>query len=125
MEDITNLVKDFGISKKDAWNPADIWGVRGSSKDVIIKVEQAVYGSRDSQTIQQLNALMRGMYKAKELVGVSLKKISGKEAIWEEVNVDELLFTESGNKVFEFLLFINLKFLIQYFCYYFLLFFKM
>ena len=73
-----------GSEKKDNWNPADIWGVRGSSKDVIIKVEEAVYGSRDSQTIQQLNSLMRGMYKSKELVGISLKKTSGKEAKWEE-----------------------------------------
>ena len=64
-----------------------MWGVRGNSKDVIIKVEQTVYGSKDSQTIQQLNSLLRGMYKAKELVGISLKKTSGKEAKWEELSL--------------------------------------
>ena len=43
MNVITEIVtKNFKIPKKDNWNPADIWGVRGSSKDVIIKVEQAV-----------------------------------------------------------------------------------
>ena len=95
MNKITEIVnRNFGITKKDTWNPADVWGVRGSSKDVIIKVEQAVYGSRDSQTIQQLNALLRGMYKAKELVGVSLKKVSGKEAKWEEYNIDALTLNE-------------------------------
>jgi hypothetical protein len=95
MNVITEIVtKNFKIPKKDNWNPADIWGVRGSSKDVIIKVEQAVYGSRDSQTIQQLNALMRGMYKAKELVGISLKKTSGKEAKWEEYNIEALTLSE-------------------------------
>jgi len=92
---ITEIVKkNFKISKKDNWNPADIWGVRGNSKDVIIKVEQTVYGSRDSQTIFQLNALLRGMYKAKELVGISLKKTSGKVAKWEEYNIDALTLEE-------------------------------
>ena len=95
MKVITDIVKrNFGISKKDNWNPADVWGVRGNSKDVIIKIEQAVYGSRDSQTIFQLNALMRGMYKAKELIGISLKKTSGKVAKWEEYNIDALTLEE-------------------------------
>jgi len=95
MNKITEIVnRNFGITKKDTWNPADVWGVRGNSKDVIIKVEQAVYGSRDSQTIQQLNALLRGMYKSKELVGVSLKKVSGKEAKWEEYNIEALTLNE-------------------------------
>ena len=95
MKEITTIVnKNFGISKKDNWNPADIWGVRGSSKDVIIKVEETVYGTKDSQTIQQLNALLRGMYKAKELVGISLKKTSGSEAKWEEYNIEALTLDE-------------------------------
>ncbi len=95
METITEIVnKNFKISKKDNWNPADIWGVRGNSKDVIIKVEETVYGSKDSQTIQQLNALLRGMYKAKELVGISLKKTSGSEAKWEEYNIEALTLDE-------------------------------
>ena len=95
MNKITEIInKNFGIAKKDNWNPADIWGVRGSSKDVIIKVEEAVYGSRDSQTIQQLNSLMRGMYKSKELVGISLKKTSGKEAKWEEYNIEALTLND-------------------------------
>ena len=95
MDKITEIVtKNFKIRKKDNWNPADIWGVRGNSKSVIEKVEQTVYGSRDSQTIFQLNALLRGMYKAKELVGISLKKTSGKEAKWEEYNIDALTLEE-------------------------------
>ena len=95
MKVITDIVKrNFQIAKKDNWNPADIWGVRGNSNDVIIKIETAVYGSRDSQTIFQLNALMRGMYKAKELVGISLKKTSGKDAKWEEYNIEALTLNE-------------------------------
>ena len=111
MNKITEIVtKNFGIAKKDNWNPADIWGVRGSSKDVIIKVEETVYGTKDSQTIQQLNALMRGMYKAKELVGISLKKTSGKAAKWEEYNIEALTLNEINDyKYNEINIIYNLK----------------
>ena len=34
------------------------------------------------------------MYKNKELVGISLKKTSGKEALWEEYNIDQLTLNE-------------------------------
>ena len=95
MKEITTIVnKNFGISKKDNWNPADIWGVRGNSDKVIEKVQATVSGTKDSQTIQQLNALLRGMYKAKELVGISLKKTSGSEAKWEEYNIEALTLDE-------------------------------
>ena len=88
---ISDLIKDnFGISKKDNWDPADIWGVVGDSNQVIKTLEKTVFGSKDSQTISQLNAVMRGMYKEKKLVGISLKKISGKDAKWEEYNIDKL-----------------------------------
>ena len=95
MKEITQIVnKNFGISKKDNWNPADIWGVRGNSDEVIEKVQATVSGTKDSQTIQQLNALLRGMYKANELVGISLKKVSGREAKWEEYNIEALTLNE-------------------------------
>ena len=88
---ISDLIKDnFGISKKDNWDPADIWGVVGDSKQVIKTLEKTVFGSKDSQTIAQLNAVMRGMYKENKLVGISLKKISGKTAKYEEYNIDKL-----------------------------------
>ena len=92
---ISGLVKDnFGISKKDNWDPADIWGVVGNSQSVINTLEKTVFGSRDSQTISQLNAVMRGMYKEKKLVGISLKKISGKTAKYEEYNIDKLTLSD-------------------------------
>ena len=92
---ISGLIKDnFGISKKDNWDPADIWGVVGNSQSVINTLEKTVFGSRDSQTISQLNAVMRGMYKEKKLVGISLKKISGKTAKYEEYNIDDLTLND-------------------------------
>jgi len=91
MDFIGKVIKPLGVSKKDTWNPADIWGVRGNSASVIKKIEETVDGyETGTQTIQQLNALLRGMYKNKELIGISLKKTSGKEALWEEYNIDAL-----------------------------------
>jgi hypothetical protein len=95
MDFITDVVRqNFGIAKKDNWNPADIWMIKGDKKKLIKQIEETVYGSKDSQSIQQLNALMRGLYKSRKLVGISLKKISGKEAKWEEYNIDKLTLDE-------------------------------
>ena len=95
MDVITKAAKGLGVTKKDNWNPADIWGTRGSDAAVIKKINDAVEGSETgTQTIQQLNTLLRSMYKSKELVGISLKKTSGKEALWEEYNIEALTLNE-------------------------------
>ena len=95
MKYIMTLMKPLKIRKKDNWNPADIWGVQGSSDLVIAKIKNALEGAdKGTQTVLQLNAIMRGMYKADELIGISLKKTSGKEALWEEYNIDELTLEE-------------------------------
>ena len=94
MKVITDAVRDLGVPKKDNWNPSDIWGVRGSSASVIKRVKEAVEGGTETQTIQELNTLLRSMYKSKELVGISLKKVSGKEAKWEEYNIEKLTLEE-------------------------------
>ena len=98
MDVITKAAKGLGVTKKDNWNPADIWGTPKNDAAVIKKIEDAVKGSdgtkTGTQTIQQLNALLRGMYKNKELVGISLKKTSGKEALWEEYNIEQLTLNE-------------------------------
>ena len=95
MDVITQAAKGLGVTKKDNWNPADIWGTRGSDAAVIKKINDAVEGSETgTQTIQQLNTLLRSMYKSKELVGISLKKTSGKEALWEEYNIEQLTLNE-------------------------------
>ena len=95
MEYIKDIIKPLGVSKKDNWNPADIWGVRGSSTLVIAKIKKSMEGvDKGTQTIQQLNSLLRGMYKSKEVVGISLKKTSAKEAKWEQYNIDALTLKE-------------------------------
>ena len=97
MDVITKAAKGLGVTKKDNWNPADIWGTPKNDAAVIKKIEDAVDGSETfpgTQTIQQLNALLRGMYKNKELIGISLKKTSGAKALWEEYNIEQLTLEE-------------------------------
>ena len=86
MDYITNIVKRFGIKQKDTWNPADIWLIKNESA-VRKQIEKAVGGT--GGTIRELNAVMRKLFKERKLVGISLKKISGKAARYEEVNIDD------------------------------------
>jgi len=68
------------------------------------KIESELKKALDKKTstIQELNAVMRKQFQDGRLIGISLKKISGKTAKWEEVNVDEALFLEDDNYLFEF-----------------------
>ena len=97
MEFITDLIKDkFGISRKDAWDPADIWLIKDSPK-FRNKIAKELEGPRGTQTIKELNAIMRSMFQKREIVGISLKLISGKTAKYEEVNVSEAFFKKLKN----------------------------
>ena len=92
MDFISNLVRDkFKISKKDSWNPADIWVIENEQK-AIDKIKNAVRGNHP--TITELNNVMKRMWHDKELKGISLKAISGETALWEEVNLDDSLFKD-------------------------------
>jgi hypothetical protein len=91
---ITNLVKQkFDINQKDTWNPADIWAIRDEAK-VIKMIEANVAGSKASQTIRELNSLLRQLFTAKSpkpgVIGISLKKVSGPSALWEVYNLKGL-----------------------------------
>ena len=94
MDFISNLVRDnFGISKKDSWNPADIWVIK-NEQNAIDKIKKAVRGN--NPTITELNNVMKRLWKDKELKGISLKAISGNVALWEEVNLDDTLFKDKN-----------------------------
>ena len=97
MQFITDLIKDkFGISRKDSWDPADIWLIKDSPK-FRNKIAKELEGPRGTQTIRELNAIMRTMFKNREIVGVSLKLISGKTARYEEVNVSDEFYKKLEN----------------------------
>lgn len=95
MDYISQLVNQkFGITKKDNWDPADMWIIKGSVASVTKVIEDNISGSKATQTIEELNTIMREMFKKKIVVGVSLKKVSGNQAQWEEFNVKELTLEE-------------------------------
>ena len=98
MDWVSKLVKDqYGISKKDNWNPADIWLIQNETKwkkVITDAVSPNGYRGRRSQTIEELNAIFRTLFKSRQIFGVSLKKISGDEARYEEVNVRSSFFKD-------------------------------
>ena len=98
---ISNFIKTrFGIARKDTWNTADLWMIRGKEEEYIKEIEEQL-PNNPSQTIRELNAIMRSWYKNRKLVGVSLKLISGKTAKWKEYNVDDLTLDEKNNFNFD------------------------
>ena len=94
MDFITDFIKEkFSISRKDSWNPADIWLVK-ELQVYRTRIQKELDGPKGTQTIRELNAIMRSMFKKREVVGISLKLISGKQAKYEEVNVNEKFFAK-------------------------------
>ncbi len=93
MDYISNLIRDkFKISKKDSWNPADIWLIKNEN-NVRQNINAAMKGN--SVSISKLNDVMKTLYSQYKLAGISLKKISGKEAKYEEVNTKNALMRDS------------------------------
>jgi hypothetical protein len=69
-----NLAKKFGLKDlKDNWNPADIWIMSLNRSQVIAQ-------TKDVTSLLEFNAWMADKYESKEIVGVSLKKVSANKA---------------------------------------------
>lgn len=86
---IENAAKDCGVTVKDNWNPADIYAVRKiKEKDIENDVKEiaSMKLSLTDSKLDRLNEYMRGVFKSKDLVGISLKKL-GKNVKIEETNV--------------------------------------
>jgi len=98
MKFITDLIKaKFNVSRKDSWNPADIFLIK--QVNVFRKrIKKELEGPSGTQTIKELNAIMRSMFEKREVVGISLKKISGKVAQYEEINVDNEFYKKLEQK---------------------------
>ena len=99
MEWVSQQVKErFDISKKDNWDPADVWLIRDEKrhKDRILKAMDGPTTSKAegvvSANLNQFNGIFRDLFKKKQIMGISLKKISGGVANWKEVNVTEEFF---------------------------------
>ena len=93
MDYISNLIRDkFKISKKDSWNPADIWLINNEST-VKRTINKAMEGK--SVSISKLNDVMKILYSKHKVAGISLKKVTSKEARFEEVNTKNALMKDS------------------------------
>ena len=94
MKFISSFVKtQYGISKKDAWDPADIWCINNEKKVIADIKKESEDGNLD--TIDQLNAYLKTLFKEKKLVGISLKKVSKGNVEYKEFNVDGKQFKSS------------------------------
>ena len=98
MEWVSDYVKkEFKIQRKDNWNPADVWLIRDQRKHrkYIIEAMKGPTKSRRKGAVEanlnQFNDIFREMFKKKQIMGISLKKVSG-DALWKEVNVTEEYF---------------------------------
>ena len=99
MEWVEQQVKDrFNIQRKDNWNPADVWLIKDQRKHrrAIINAMKTPVKSKSkgvvTANLNQFNDLFRDLFKKKQIMGISLKKISGTDANWKEVNVTEDFF---------------------------------
>ena len=104
MEYISKLIKTkFGISKKDTWDPADVWAVNGSEKDIETIINNGLIEVEDYSDMQikydtimlenkvrigviKLNSILIDLLGKGKVVGISLK-LTGSKAHIEEINV--------------------------------------
>jgi len=92
------LQTEFKIGNKDNWNPADIWLIQNEEhwKKLIIEATKApkiTKGSMKAQLIQ-LNQIFRTLFRNRQLMGISLKKVGGGPADYKEVNVTQAYFKQ-------------------------------
>ena len=97
MDWVTDLVKEeFDIGQKDNWNPADIWLIQDEKKWKK-KIMESFSNKKDptasiESELAKLNSIFRALFKTKQIMGISLKKIGGGSASWKEVNVSGSFF---------------------------------
>ena len=101
MDWVGNYVKDeFKIMKKDNWDPADIWLLKNEKKhrkEIIEAMKGPTRSKRQGiveANLNQFNDIFRELFSKKEVMGISLKKVSGSVAKWKLVNVTEKFFKE-------------------------------
>ena len=107
MKEITKIVKEnYQISSKDNWNPADIWLIQDEKKWLgYIKnaVKSGSRGRSPAKTLAEFNAIMRMLFKSKQVFGISLKKVAaGKDAKIEFLNHKSEFFTKLEQLHFTF-----------------------
>jgi hypothetical protein len=94
MQYIIEISSDLGYSYS-TWNPSDIWLVKDKEK-VKKEISKNIMkdGKTKGQTIYELNDILRKLLQEKRLIGISLKKVSGKKAQFQYVNIDSRVFDD-------------------------------
>jgi len=96
MDWVTDLVKkEFEIGQKDNWNPADIWLIQDEKKWKG-KIKESFNQKKNptasiESELAKFNAIFRALFRTKQIMGISLKKI-GNRAEFKEVNVSGKYF---------------------------------
>lgn len=101
MDFVSKLVNQkYGINKKDAWDPADVWCIQNETQ-VIKMIKDAV---DKGNNIEELNAILRTLFKERKVVGISLKLVDKRVAVarYQEVNIKEgVMFVSGKHPTFE------------------------
>lgn len=82
---LLRIAKKLGLKdKKDNWNPSDIWIMS-------IGKAQIISQTKNMSTLEEFNAWLVKKYHSKEIIGVSLKKVSpNKKGIFQTVSNSSL-----------------------------------
>jgi hypothetical protein len=93
MDFIKDVLSEVTLDNKKIkyrnWNPTDIWMIKkGSEINVKEFIRKNINRSSRSQTIYELNALLRMLIRKKELIGLSLKKVGKGNAKFIYVNIN-------------------------------------
>ena len=104
MDYVTNIVKEFGISQKDNWDPADIWLIQDEEKarKSIDRILNRGAGRKTDSRLKEFNAMMRVLFNSKKVFGISLKKIGSGNAQIKFYNDTKQSFTDQASMEFKF-----------------------
>ena len=106
MEWVEKHLKDeFKIGTKDNWNPADIWLIQDEMKWRKLIEKQTSTQEKNKATIianlKQFNQIFRILFRNKQIIGISLKKIGKGPATFQEVNVTQSYFKKLETSTME------------------------
>ena len=75
--------------KKDNWNPSDLWAVKKASESKLkVEVDKLYKAASKDNDIEKLNDFIFKKFKAKEIIGISLKQVTKPMATIQKVQTD-------------------------------------
>ena len=104
MDYVSGIVKEFGISQKDNWDPADIWLIEDEEKarKSIDRILNRGSGRKTEARLTEFNAMMRVLFNSKRVFGISLKKVGSGTARIKFYNDTKRSFTDQASMEFKY-----------------------